>query len=305
MAKLRLGIDLGGTKIEGVLLDAGGQEMTRQRVPTPAKDYPATLKAVGQVVADLEKFAGVGSLPVGIGLPGSLAPASGLIRNANSTCLNGRAFGNDINALLERNVRLSNDANCLALSEARDGVSKGFAVSFAVILGTGVGAGIVVDGRILQGTNSLGGEFGHVPMPGEVADGPLCFCGRHGCNETYLSGPAIVRDYNLHSQKPLADLQAVSANALAGDHLAAGALARHRDRLGRALGAIVNIIDPDIFVIGGGVSNLPGLIENLPASITPHIFAPVRDSITINIARPKWGDSSGVRGAAQLWEAEA
>lgn len=301
MTALRIGIDLGGTKIEGVLVAADGSEVLRHRIPTPRDDYSGTITAIANVVAHLEAIAGQTGLRVGIGIPGSISPISGLLRNGNSTWLNGRPFKPDMQSALNRNLRISNDANCLALSEFRDGAGQGVGVLFAVILGTGVGGGLVVNGQLVDGAHGIGAEFGHVPLAFELAP-PLCYCGRTGCNETYLAGPSIVQDYLGSGGVGVNDLQDISARAQAGEALAITVLARHLRRLGQAVATVVNLIDPHMIVLGGGVSNLPGLIGDLPDAIAPHIFAPKGDRIIVDVRQARWGDSSGVRGAAQLWE---
>ncbi|MBZ0130103.1 MAG: ROK family protein [Rhodobacteraceae bacterium] len=298
------GIDLGGTKTEGVVLLADGSEALRHRLPTIPGSYAATLTTIKQLVATLEARSGLACQRLGIGIPGSVSPATGLVRNANSTWINGQPFHSDIAAALDRPVRIANDANCLALSEARDGAGAGADPLFAVILGTGVGGGLVIGGRIVVGAHGLGGEWGHVPLAGGAVAGAACFCGRSGCNETWLSGPALLRDHLANGGQSLERVEEVVELARAGDKAASAALARYRERLARALGSIVNIVDPAMIVLGGGVSNLPGLAEDLPGLIARHIFAAPDDRVTIRVVRAHWGDSSGVRGAARLWEAE-
>jgi fructokinase len=291
---MRIGIDLGGTKIEFIALDRDGDIVRRQRVPTPAGDYDATIRALAGGVEGLEAALGVGSLPVGIGIPGSPSPHSGLIRNANSIWLNGRPLADDLEAALDRPVRLANDANCFALSEAVDGAAAGARVVFGVILGTGVGGGIAVDGGILPGRNGIAGEWGHNPLPwpedGE-RPGPACYCGRTGCIETFLSGPALAREGQ-------ADPAVLADRAAAGDTAAEAVLARYEARLARALAVVVNLLDPDAIVLGGGLSRLARLYDNLPPLMPPWVFA---DAAETPILPPVHGDSSGVRGAAWLW----
>ncbi len=296
---LALGVDLGGSKIEAAALDAGGAVCWRERVPTPAGDYAGTLQAVSALVQRAETA--VGTLAsVGLGHPGSLT-AAGLIKNANSTCLNGRPLQADLEALLRRPLRLANDANCLALSEATDGAAAGAAVVFAVILGTGVGGGIAVDGRVLAGANGLAGEWGHNPLPWADADehpGPACYCGQRGCIETWLSGPGLARD---HGQDDAA-VPAIATAAAAGDRAAQATLARHASRLARALASVVNLLDPEVIVLAGGVSRLPGLVPALTAQWQRWIFAAGdSEAPRTRVVNALHGEASGVRGAAWLW----
>lgn len=296
---MRIGIDLGGTKIEGVALRDDGSEAFRRRVPTPRGDYERTLAAIAALVAEAERATGRrGS--VGVGVPGAPAPRTGLMRNANSTWLAGRPLVADLERVLARPVRVANDANCFALSEAADGAGQGAGVVFGAILGTGTGAGIVVDGRVLVGPNALAGEWGHNPLPWPRADelpGPLCYCGRRGCVETFLSGPGIARD---HAEVTGAALGAdeIAARAATGDGAARATLDRHAERAARAFAAIVNVLDPDVIVLGGGVSNLAGLAEEIPRRWAGFVFADTVDTV---VRRAVHGDSSGVRGAAWLW----
>ena len=296
---MRIGIDLGGTKIEGLLLAPDGAETARLRVATPRHDYAATLEAVAGLVEALEQRAG-SSCPVGIGMPGSLSPRNGLVRNSNSTCLNHRPFRQDIETRLDRTVRLANDANCLALSEAADGAGAGAAVVFAAILGTGVGGGLVVDGRLIEGANLIGGEWGHNPLPGADGPerpGPVCYCGRTGCIEAFLSGPSLARDHAEVTGEVLEPM-AIAALAEQGDARAEATLARHEDRLARALGSLINIVDPDVIVLGGGLSNIARLYARVPAIWDRYIFS---DVVSTRLLPARHGDSSGVRGAARLW----
>jgi fructokinase len=297
-----LGIDLGGTKTEAVVLRPDGTEAARHRVPTVKGSYSDTLKTISDLAQAMQTLTGQVFDRIGVGIPGSMSPVTGLVRNANSTWLNDKPLLRDLGAATGRRVRVSNDANCLALSETRDGAAKGAVSVFAVILGTGVGGGLVINGQIIEGANGLAGEWGHIPLAGEVAPWPDCFCGQSGCMEQYLSGPAIVREYHQQGGEKVANLEALTARAQANDAFAVETLARHLMRLGRGLGSIVNVVDPDVIVLGGGVSNLPGLIEALPKVIAPHVLAPESDNIEIKVARAIWGDSSGVRGAARLWE---
>ncbi|MBK3772767.1 ROK family protein [Azospirillum aestuarii] len=300
---IRIGIDLGGTKTEGIALDATGGERARFRVPTPRGDYDATVRSIADLVARLESATGSAGATVGIGIPGAISPATGLVKNANSTWLIGKAFDRDLAEALKRPVRIENDANCLAVSEAADGAGAGCRVVFAAILGTGCGAGIVVDGRPLGGRNAIGGEWGHNPLPwptDEERPGPACYCGKSGCLETFVSGPAVAAD---HRRTTGADLSAESIAALAerGDATARATLDRLVDRLGRGLAGIVNVLDPDVIVLGGGLSNLDLLYAALPPAIARWAFT---DSLDTPVRRAVHGDSSGVRGAAWLWRPE-
>jgi len=283
----RIGVDLGGTKIEALALDAAGREVFRQRVATPRGDYAATIHAVISLV----RQAGEGS--VGIGIPGALSRVTGLVKNANSTWLNGRPLKQDLEAALQREVRIENDANCFALSEAVDGAGKGAEVVFGVILGTGVGGGISVNQRILRGVNSIAGEWGHNPLPLPAgADLPLppCYCGRAGCIETYLSGPGLSRDHEKATGARLAAEQVV---------LHEETMTRYVERLARALASVINVLDPDVIVLGGGISNVARLYTEVPRLWERHGFS---DHVATRLAPPVHGDSSGVRGAAWLWE---
>lgn len=297
---MRLGIDLGGTKIAGVVLDAAGTMRAEARVPTPRDDYSGTLAAIAALVERLESRSGpVHS--VGVGMPGAIAPATGLVKNANSTWLNGRPFADDLVHALGRPVRVENDGNCLAVSEAVDGAGAGAAVVWAIILGTGVGSGIALEGRALAGRLRIAGEWGHNPLPAPRDDerpGPACYCGRSGCIETWLSGPALAADHARRSGRAIT-AEAVVAAMRAGDPVAQETFARYRDRLGRALAQVVNILDPDIIVIGGGLSRLPELFEGLTELTAPHVFS---DCFDTPIRPSLHGDASGVRGAAWLWD---
>jgi len=296
----RLGIDLGGTKIELAALDAAGSIRLRRRIATPAGDYDATVRAVARLVEDAERELGAPGR-VGVATPGAISLATDRIKNANSTCLNGRALKQDIEQALHREVRIANDANCFALSEAVDGAAKGANVVFGVILGTGVGGGIVVHGRVLEGANAIAGEWGHNPLPlPQPEDEPLpaCYCGRHGCVETYLSGPGLARDHQRSTGERL-EADAIAARAAAGDAACEGTLVRYERRLARALAGIVNVLDPDVIVLGGGLSNLERLYARIPDLWGAHVFS---DDVRTRLAAPAHGDSSGVRGAAWLWE---
>jgi fructokinase len=293
---MRIGIDLGGTKIEGAALGADGSFLLRRRVATPAGDYEATVRAIRDLVADIEATLGrTGS--VGVGMPGTLSPATGVVKNANSTCLNGRPFDRDVAAALGRPVRFANDANCFALSEATDGAARGAASVFGVILGTGVGGGIVVGGRVLVGANAIAGEWGHSPLPWPSDDerpGPPCFCGRRGCIETFLCGGALA------AAAGMADAAEVAPRAAAGDPAAAAALARYQDRLARSLATVINLLDPEVIVLGGGLGRIESLYARVPQRWGAYVFS---DVVTTRLVPPAWGDSSGVRGAAWLWGA--
>jgi fructokinase len=296
---MRIGIDLGGTKIEGIALDDGGQERARLRVATPAGDYEATIAAVVGLVAELERRVGTAG-SVGVGIPGTLSPASGLVKNANSTWIIGRPLDRDLKAALGRPVQIANDANCFAVSEAADGAAAGAGVVFGVILGTGVGGGIVVHGRVLVGLNAIAGEWGHNPLPwpdGDELPGAACYCGQHGCIETFLSGPALARSFAEVAGRsiPAADIAAL---AEAGDPVADGILARYEDRLARALASVINLLDPDVIVLGGGMSNVERLYRTVPRLWQKWVFS---DHTDTPLVRNRHGDSSGVRGAAWLW----
>lgn len=295
----RIGIDLGGTKIEGAAFSRDGREFGRLRIATPRHDYAATIEAIAGLIAHLEG-AGGQVATVGIGMPGSIAPASGLVQNANSTWLNGRPFARDLEAKLQRPVRLANDANCFAISEATDGAGAGAAAVFGVILGTGCGGGIVLGGRVMQGPRAIGGEWGHNPLPWSAPDehpGPLCWCGRHGCMETWVSGPGLAADHQRATGETL-DAAEIARRAMHGNDDAAATLTRHASRLARGLAHVVNLIDPDVIVLGGGLANIGGLYDALPRLMAPYVFA---DAPVVTIRRPRWGDASGARGAAWLW----
>jgi fructokinase len=294
---IRFGVDFGGTKIEAAALDADGQFVARVRKPNPG-NYDDALGVVATLLADAECMAGARAERLGMGIPGSISPRTGLIRNANSVYLNGRAFQVDLTTRLERPVRLANDANCLALSEATDGAGAEAGVVFAAILGTGCGGGLVVDGRLIEGRNGVGGEWGHIPLPWprpEEYPGPACWCGRKGCLETWIAGPAFSRD----AGHPTG--QATMAAIETGDTSAMAALDRYVDRLSRALAVTCDLIDPDVIVLGGGMSNVEALYDRLPAAIAPHVFS---DTFETPVRKAVHGDSSGVRGAAWLWPLE-
>ncbi len=270
---MRIGIDLGGTKIEGIALD-GSREIARVRVDTPRDDYAATVHAIAFVVADLERAVGTRGT-VGVGIPGTLSPDSGLVKNANSTWLLGRPLKDDLERALDREVRIANDANCFVVSEATDGAAAGADVVFGVIVGTGTGAGISVGGRVLTGPNGIAGEWGHNPLPWASDDetpGPPCYCGQHGCVETFLSGPGLTREHQRRSGSRLPATE-IAALAAAGDRIASETLACYEDRMARALAAVINVLDPDIVVLGGGLSNIPRLYENVPRLWANWVFS--------------------------------
>ncbi len=295
---LRLGIDLGGTKIEIIALDVRGSEMIRRRIATPQSDYMATLIAVASLVESVESELNQrGS--VGLGIPGTESTVDGLIKNANSTCLIGKPLRRDLQTLLQREIRIANDANCFALSEAIDGAGQGVEVVFGVILGTGVGGGIVVRKQVLTGANHIVGEWGHNPLPmsDEQFPAPDCYCGRRGCVETWLSGPGLASDHFRHTgQKNTPD--EINTRAEKGNVDCQASLLRYENRLARALAHIINILDPDVIVLGGGLSKLERLYANVPRLWTPYVFS---DQIVTRLLPPRHGDSSGVRGAAWLW----
>jgi fructokinase len=298
MSAVKIGIDVGGTKIEAAALDESGAWLSRLRVPTP-DNYDAALQALVEIVQRTEQEVGPAQ-SIGIGSPGSISARTGVMRNANTTYLNGRRFREDVAAALGREIRLENDANCLALSEALDGAAAGSRVTFAVIIGTGCGGGLVVDGRIVEGANGIAGEWGHIPLPWASADevpGPECWCGLHGCLEKWISGTGFQADYARRTgvTKKGAD---IIADARQGDASATATLNAYIDRLGRALAVIANIADPDCFVFGGGMSNVTEIYDRLPSVIDRYTFS---DGWAARLVPAKWGDSSGVRGAAHLW----
>jgi len=296
---IRIGVDLGGTKIAGVALMPGGGASAEIRISTPRDDYGATLEAIRQIVLQLETEAGARGT-VGIGIPGSISPATGLVQNANSTWLNGRPFDRDLARHLQRRVRLANDANCFALSEAADGAAAGARSVFGVILGTGCGGGIVINGQLLDGPRGIAGEWGHNPLPWPAPDeypGPRCWCGRQSCIETWVSGPALEADHARTTGEQLMATK-IAAHAAAGNPAARETLARHASRLARGLAHVVNILDPEVIVLGGGLCQLQHLYGTLPALMAPYVLA---DKATVDVRAPKWGDASGVRGAAWLW----
>jgi len=295
----RFGIDLGGTKTEIVALDDAGQEILRRRVPTPRDDYQGTLDMVAMLLRDAEaELEDRGS--IGIGTPGSLSPATGLLRGSNSVCLNGKPIKADLEALLGREVRIANDANCFALSEASDGAGRGGEVVFGVILGTGVGSGIVVRGHVLSGPNAIAGEWGHNPLPWPDDDerpGAPCFCGQRGCIETFLSGPGMERDHLAVTAQRVPS-QEIALRAGRGENEASATLLRYEQRLAKALAHVINILDPDVIVLGGGMSNIDRIYVNVPARWGRWVFS---ERVDTRLVRHRHGDSSGVRGAAWLW----
>ena len=296
---LRFGIDLGGTKTEIVALAPDGRELLRRRIATPGGDYQAVLGAVVALINDAEReLDGLGS--VGIGTPGSISRATGLLRGSNSVCLNGQPIRRDLEAMLAREVRITNDANCFALSEATDGAGADAGVVLGVILGTGVGAGIVVYGRVLDGANGIAGEWGHNPLPWPKDDerpGHVCFCGQTGCIETLLSGPGIERDHCAATRESLT-ARDIAMRAAAGDTACAATLLRYEDRFARAIAHVINLLDPDVIVLGGGMSNVDRLYVNVPHLWGRWVFS---DRVQTRLVRNRHGDSSGVRGAAWLW----
>ena len=296
---IRIGVDLGGTKIEAIALADDGSIPVRLRVATPRHDYAATLSAIASLVGAIEAQIGQRA-SVGIGMPGALSPATGLVKNANSTWLNGQPLAQDLSALLDRPLRFANDANCFALSEASDGAAAGASCVFGVIIGTGTGGGVVVNGQVLTGVNAIGGEWGHNPLPAPLADelpGPACYCGRCGCIETFLSGPGLAADHARVTGGARTSAE-IAALAAAGDAAAEATLQRYEGRMARALASIINVLDPDVIVLGGGLSKLDRLYANVPAQWARWVFS---DRVDTRLVAPLHGDASGVRGAAWLW----
>ncbi len=300
---MRIGIDLGGTKIEGIALDDLGQTRVRRRIIAPRGDYGETLRAVTGLVAVIESELTTVAT-IGVGIPGTISPATGLVKNSNSTWLNGTPLAHDLPKLLERPVRFANDANCFALSEATDGAAAGASSVFGVIVGTGTGGGIAIDGRVVVGTNAIAGEWGHNslpwPRPGE-SPGNGCYCGRSGCIETFLSGPGLSRDYEAASGNKATPEEIVAA-AARGELNATLCLERYEDRFARALASVINVVDPDVIVLGGGLSNVDRLYSTIPSRLGAFVFS---DSVVTRVVRAMHGDSSGVRGAAWLWPRDA
>ena len=298
---MRIGIDLGGTKTEIIVLDDAGGVKLRRREPTPSGDYGAILDLVARLVREAEDACGIapGTAGVGIGTPGSMSRTSGLLRGSNSVCMNGKPVKRDLEAHLARPIAMANDANCFALSEASDGAGRGADIVFGVILGTGVGGGIVIYGRVLEGVNGIAGEWGHNPLPwpsGDEVPGPKCFCGRSGCIETYLAGPGMLRDHILHGGGA-ASTQAIVEGSLAHDAACEATMARYEERLARALAHVINIVDPDVIVLGGGLSNIERWYKSVPLLWKRWVFS---DRVDTTLVRHMHGDSSGVRGAAWL-----
>jgi fructokinase len=295
----RIGVDLGGTKIEAAVVDADGEVLARRRCPTPRGDYDGTLTAIAKLVDTLASEHRCAT-PIGIGTPGAASPFDGRLRNANSIWLNGRCLHDDLAERLDRPIRSANDADCFALSEAIGGPGAHAASLFGVIIGTGTGGGIVINGRLLNGPNAIAGEWGHNPLPWPEPSewpGPACYCGRHGCIETFCSGPGLSLDFARATGRKL-DAAAINALAADGDRAAEETLERYESRLARSLAAVINLLDPEVIVLGGGLSKLRRLYENLPPLIEGHVFS---DGLATRILPPRFGDSSGVRGAAMLW----
>ena len=298
---MRIGIDLGGTKIEGLALAADGREIARIRVPTPRNDYPGTIGAIRRLVEELEQRGEPGA-SVGVASPGAVSPATGRMKNCNSVWLNGQRLPDDLGVALRRQVRIANDADCFALSEATDGAGAGAEVVFGVIVGTGTGGGIVVRGALMSGPNAIAGEWGHNPLPWPLSDelpGPYCYCGRNGCIETWLSGPGFEYDH-LRSTGQRMPADAIVAAAASGDGPAAASLERYCHRMARALASVINLLDPDVIVLGGGMSRVGHLYSRVPELWVRHVFS---DRVDTCLRFPQHGDSSGVRGAARLWSA--
>jgi fructokinase len=299
---IRIGVDLGGTKIEFVALERNGAELHRHRIATPRFDYEGTVRAIAEGVTEIEQELGR-SATVGVGIPGTVSTKTGLVKNANSTWLNGKPFDRDLSRTLSREVRCANDANCLAVSEATDGAGAGKHVVFAVILGTGCGGGIAVDGRVHSGSNGVAGEWGHNSLPWMRADefpGPPCYCGKSGCIETWISGTGLEKDYERATNHSLRGPEII-ARAGAGEPAALAALERFEDRLTRGLAGVINLLDPEVIVLGGGASQIPRIYQSVPARLSEYVFGKEADT---PVVLAKHGDSSGVRGAAWLWPLE-
>ncbi|MGB5426752.1 MAG: ROK family protein [Gammaproteobacteria bacterium] len=296
---LRLGVDLGGTKIEGIVLDAEDIEQCRERIATPQGDYAATLDAVVALVSRLESAAGQ-PCSVGIGMPGSLSRATGRVKNSNSVCLNGQPLHRELETRLDRPLRFANDADCFALSEASDGAARDAAVVFGVIIGTGTGGGIVVNKQLLSGPNGIAGEWGHNPLPWpreEELPGPACYCGLQGCIETWLSGPGLARDHRQLYDVSL-DARTIIQLAELGDEKACSSMHRYANRMARALASVINVLDPDVIVLGGGLSNCKRLYQAVMSQWDEYVFS---DRVDTRLVQAQHGDTSGVRGAARLW----
>ena len=296
---IRIGIDLGGTKIEVIALNEAGHELMRQRIATPASDYQKILQSIVDLIQTVEKtLKQTGS--IGIATPGAASPITGLLRNSNTVCMNDKPVKHDLEVLLKRHIRMANDANCFALSEATDGAAAGESVVFGVIVGTGTGAGIVVNGQVLTGPNAIAGEWGHNPLPWPEdfeRPGPSCYCGKKGCIETFLSGPGLALNYLQHTNETLSSREIVQ-RAEQSDTLAEACLQRYENRMARSLAHVINILDPDVIVLGGGMSNIERLYKNVPEQWSRYVFS---DQVSTRLLAAKYGDSSGVRGAAWLW----
>ena len=293
---MRFGLDLGGTKMEAVLLNEAGEIVWRQRRPTPSENYEAIIETIAELVGEADRES-TQEISIGIGMPGSLSPKTGLVRNSNTQCLNGRPIQQDLESKLARQVRLANDANCFALSEATDGAGAGAQSVFGVIIGTGCGGGLVFNGELQNGANSIGGEWGHNPLAAPRAEelpGPPCYCGRHGCNEVWISGSGFARDHEAIAGEKLTAEQIIASDSAA----AKASFERLCDRIARALGAVINVVDPDVIVLGGGLSNVDALYTHIPEIWDGYIFS---DVIETRLVKNKHGDASGVRGAAWLW----
>jgi len=301
-ARFRIGIDLGGTKIEGAAVDGSGAILVRRRVATPKGNYRETIEAMVSLVGEIELAIGA-KASVGVGMPGAISPITGMVKNANSVWLIGRPLQQDLETGLGRPVRLANDANCFALSEAIDGAAAAMGTVFGVILGTGVGGGVAIGGRILVGANAIAGEWGHNPLPWPTVDeipGPPCYCGGSGCIETFLSGPALAADHHRHTERHLSAIE-IADFAGRGDAECGATLERYMHRLARGLAAVINVIDPDAIVLGGGLSGIPALYDRVPELWTRYVFS---DHVVTRLLSPVHGASSGVRGAAWLWQPE-
>jgi fructokinase len=296
---MRIGVDLGGTKTESVAIDDTGAERARLRVPTPSDGYDAIITSIVRLVHDTEACVRQTGT-VGIGIPGAVSPATGLVKNANTVALIGHPLDRDLARALNRPVRVANDANCFVLSEASDGAGAGARVVFGVIVGTGTGGGVVVDGKLLTGPHAIAGEWGHNPLPWPRDDerpGPSCYCGKCGCIETFLAGPSLARDHRLHTGETR-DADDIARRAEAGDAAALTSMIRYEDRMARGLASIINLLDPDVIVMGGGVSNIARLYREVPSRLGQYVFS---DTVSTPIVPARHGDSSGVRGAAWLW----
>ncbi|MEG3639132.1 ROK family protein [Magnetococcus sp. PR-3] len=302
---MRIGVDLGGTKVEAIVMDEAGAIKVRHRCDTPQGDYQGTVKAICALVKRIEQEAGIAgkNIPVGVGTPGAVSPYTGRLKGSNSVCLIGQPLREDLEACLARPVRLANDADCFALSEASDGAAAGAPVVFGVIVGTGCGGGFVVNGQLLQGGNAITGEWGHNPLPGPLdheRPGTACYCGKSGCIETFISGTGYARDYNQVAGTQLTGKQ-VAERLAAGEKEAVEAIERYEHRMARALASIINVVDPHVIVLGGGMSNVARLYEEVPKLWGPYVFS---DRVDTQLVKAKYGDSSGVRGAAWLWPAQ-